>query len=682
MSEADTSIKRLFREMRRRRIFRTVALYIVGTWLVMQVADVVFPALDIEERAIRYVLFAAILGFLPAIIFGWFYDVGAHGIHRTGPARPGEADEALPIGRSDYIILTALAGVAIAIVYGAVGNVVETPRKVYEEVRTGPPMVAVLPFMSTSLGDEGEFFATGVHDDLLTQLSRLQSIRVISRTSVMEFRDAVRNIREIGKKLGADVILEGGVQIAGDQIRINAQLIDAHTDEHLWAETYNRVLSAANIFDVQQEIARAITTAMSATLTTQDNLSLSSIPTENMAAYREYRRAMAGRTSHQLSQRERAAILEEAVHLDPLFVRAWAELAGTYAINAMGLGDNRNHEYVELAEQAVEKIREIGPETPEYLVAQSYYLYYIVKDYDQALNLLSQALNQSPSDVDLLELKSWIQRRQGDFDGRETTMRTLVRLDPRNKGFRAQLARHLVLTHQYDAALAAIEAGDQADINLVSMGEMLRIKDHGDFGQWLAALKVLFEGREESGWWELWYAYVANHDWPNAAAVLERVDRQAYGRSPHLISGWEEIAIVTYWMMSDQERLQPLLIDARRYLEEVLARDGGPGTEHAYLQMAVVAGAEGDADESLRFVRQWEKWAAQDWAGRILSRDSACAVLGQIGSAAAAVNCIKTGLREPSFVVPFIEPYMPYYDPVRESPEFVELMAEIEQSSL
>ena len=120
-------IKQLFSELRRRRVFRTAAIYIVSTWLVMQIADVMFPALDIPERAIRYVLLGAMLGFPAAVVFGWFYDITTSGIRRTGPAGPDELGSAQVLRRSDYLILTALAGVAVAILYNAVGNIVETP---------------------------------------------------------------------------------------------------------------------------------------------------------------------------------------------------------------------------------------------------------------------------------------------------------------------------------------------------------------------------------------------------------------------------------------------------------------------------------------------------------------------------------------------------------------------------
>ena len=197
-------------------------------------------------------------------------------------------------------------------------------------------MVAVLPFVSSSMEGDSDFFATGVHDDLLTQLAKLESMRVISRTSVLEYKNTTRNLRQIGAELGADIILEGGVQIAGERIRINAQLIDTHTDEHMWAETYDRGLSPVNIFDVQREIAQAIATALTTTLTVQDSQLLTVIPTENMAAYRAFRRAMEIRNSDGISNLEYIPLLEDAVELDPNFSRAWAELAGALALQAAG----------------------------------------------------------------------------------------------------------------------------------------------------------------------------------------------------------------------------------------------------------------------------------------------------------------------------------------------------------
>ena len=176
-------MKHFISELRRRRVLRTAALYIVGAWLVMQVGDVVFPALDIPERSLRYVLFGALLGFPAVIVFGWFFDVGAHGISRTPPAGPDETGAPQALRGSDYVLLAAFLVVAVAIVYSMADRAADEQEFVRERTNQGLPMVAVLPFTAASLGGDNEFFANGVHDDLLTRLAQLESLRVISRTS-------------------------------------------------------------------------------------------------------------------------------------------------------------------------------------------------------------------------------------------------------------------------------------------------------------------------------------------------------------------------------------------------------------------------------------------------------------------------------------------------------------------
>jgi TolB-like protein len=182
-----------------------------------------------------------------------------------------ESPATQPQRRRKFLLLAVLASLVAIVLYTIASRVSDSTVEVREVAGGGPPMVAVLPFISDSQIGDSEFFATGVHNDLLTQLAKLQSIRVISATSVMEYRNVGRNIRKIGEELGADVILEGSIQIVPNQIRINTQLIDTRTDEHLWAESYDRELSPVNIFDVQSEIARAISKELNTTLTAEDS---------------------------------------------------------------------------------------------------------------------------------------------------------------------------------------------------------------------------------------------------------------------------------------------------------------------------------------------------------------------------------------------------------------------------
>lgn len=680
MVDAESPATRLIREMRRRHVFRTAALYIVGAWLAMQVADVVFPALDIPERAMRYVLAGALLGFPIAVVLGWFYEIGAHGIRRTRPAGPGEQDAAQALRRADYLILVALAGVAATILYGTVSSVVETPGQVYRERTEGPPMVAVLPFVSKSLEGEGEFFANGVHDDLLTQLAQLQSIRVISRTSVLEYRNIEKNIRDIGVELGADAILEGGVQMAGDRIRINAQLIDARTDEHLWAHTYDRLLSPADIFDVQAEIARAISNAMNVALSEVDAAQLADIPTENMAAYRAYHKAMQIWTSRgSYWQDDLTEALEEAVSLDPTFTRAWAELAGHLIFQ--NFFDNDRPDLVRRAEEILEKIRVMAPDSADYLIAQTYYAYYGIKDYDLAHQLVSQAHQMRPSDTRVLMLKTWIERRQGDFDSRIETVRLARTLDPRDPNWKKMLVHNLMLTHRYDEASDELENSTVDDHNQEYYRSVLELREHRDTGRFAAdveRLQMTLDGSSEP--WSLWEAYMANRDYVAAEELLEALeehDPELPRGNPHL-SNRNMGEVFTYWASGREDLLDKAVLRGNTQLDKSRSPDGSFEHKDLIMDVALLTAVDGNSGDAERFMHQGMRAMAEDQAGMSGYRQQGCWIFGIAKATEAAVKCIRDALVEPSNALPFLEPLLPYYDPIRGEPEFIELLADLD----
>lgn len=680
MSGAESPAKRLIGELRRRRVFRTAALYVVGTWLVLQVADVVFPALNIPEQSIRYILIAALLGFPAALVFGWFFDIGVHGIQRTPPASSESADLAIPLRTSDYIILVALVGVVVAILYSTI-IVVDESGPEYAERTDGPPMVAVLPFVSKSLEGEGEFFATGVHDDLLTQLAQLQSMRVISRTSVMEYKDVERNIRDIGRELGADTVLEGGVQMAGDRIRINAQLIDARTDEHLWAETYDRELTAANIFDVQTDIARSIAAAMKTTLTPQEDTRLAEIPTDNMAAYRAYHRAMEILdTQGSFMKDDLRLALEEAVELDPNFTRAWAELAGHLAFQ--NFFDEYRPEFIGRAEEIIEIIHEIAPGSADYLMAQAYFHYYTLKEYDLAHDFVSQAIELRPSDTRLLTLKSWIQRRQGDFAGRVETARKARELDPRDGRWNQILIHNLMLTHRYDAAASEIEKLDASSYAVESWKGLMQLREDGDIDRWVADIERIHKSYPDAARpLYLQEAYVAQRNYAAAESLLGELEEQYENYEeggPHL-SERNLAEITTYWLTGKISLLEQSVARGRAHLEKSRTAEGGLDHEDLALDEALLQAASGDAEAAEISNYRGMRGLEVDQAVLVAFSHYACRTFAIAGAAQSAIDCLRKVLSRPSSALRFLEPALPYYDSIRELPEFVQLQAEFEE---
>jgi len=583
-----------------------------------------------------------------------------------------EPRKVLPLRRRKYLFLAGFAGIAAIILYIVAGKPDDPTGPVRQPASADPPMVAVLPFASASQEGDSEFFANGVHNDLLTQLTKLQSIRVISGTSVMEYRNIGHNLRKIGEELGADAVLEGSVQIAANRIRINAQLINARTDEHLWAETYDRDLSLANIFDVQSEIAHAIAESLNATLTVQDSQALALIPTENMAAYRAYHRAMQYRDSpgSNLNEPEYIQALQEAVDLDPRFSRAWAELVSALAYSNFS-GDNPDMTL--RAEQALEHLQAVAPGSADHMIGQAAYVYYALKDYDRAHHIVSQALSMNPSDVRAVELKSWIERRQGDFDASLNSKKEARRLDPRNPALTDYLLSGLLMTHRYDEAWAEVERSPVESFGVEYTRNLLLFRKHRDFKRWQESTQELCHlyERRDCGW----DADIANRDYLGA---LESLDQAKARLETNSLSESEVNRLLTYWLMNDDELLARGVSQWRDQQEKDQDDSGDSQRPKSYIGLAILAGIQGNVDESEQLIQDWQRQQPIDWAERSINRHEACRVLGMIAATHAAVKCIREGLVEPSNVMPFLEPYLPFYDSVRNEPEFDKMLADID----
>ncbi len=694
-----------FAELKRRNVLRLAAAYIVTAWLIIQVVETIFPAFGFGDSAIRTVVIVLAIGLIPVLVLAWAFELTPEGLKLDKDVDHSRSITAKTGKKLDRIIMVILA---LALGYFAIDKFVldpardstreqeiaqtarqqgldEAARKTEgNDRRKGPPMVAVLPFAATGLGVESEFFATGVHDDLLTQIAQLQSLRVISRTSVLEYKDTTRNIREIGKELGADAILEGGVQTAGDRIRINAQLIDARSDEHLWAETYDRELLPANIFEVQSEIARAIADALQATLTDLDAKTLAAIPTENMAAYRAYHRAMQLRntTIQGLYSQAYVDALEEAVTLDPTFTRAMAELVGTLSWRNLS---RQVPESIKHAEELLEQIHAVAPDSADYLIAQAYYTYYILKDYDLAHRIISQAEKLRPSDPDLVEVRSWIERRQGDWDAMIGSLQRAQKIDPRTPRWTMILINNLIAAHRYDEASATSENYGLRDYWSNYFYTLLRLREHRDLGRLATEMQALHEEYERAAPADdLWSVLIANREYQEAAEVLSEIEEPTGLVETQFpdISQRHRDQIITYWLLEQEDRLAERLEAARTILAAGRDADGNFGRSSQMISMALVSAAGGNREDTERLIRDWLRSVETDWPQRAYRRHLACQILGVAGATTQAVDCIRVGLEDPSFVMPFMEPYLPYYDSIREDPAFVELLAELDEAAI
>ena len=320
------------------------------------------------------------------------------------------------------------------------------------------PSVAVLPFTNMTQDEKNDPFAAGIHDDLLTHLSRIASLKTTSRTSVLQYRGTTKTIPEIGVELGVATIVEAGVQRSGNRVRINVQLIDAVADEHIWAETYDRELTAANVFEIQSEIARAIADQLQATLTSEDLRRLDAVPTNNIDALQAYfigKKMLEDRTAQTLTAA--AEYFEKVVDLDPNFALGWSGLADANMLLPEYSASVDRDAVRERSTFAVARALELQPDLP--YVSSSAAWAKLIHDYDWAgaENTFRRALNIEPDNTSVLHWLSHTLSWQGRHEEALPVARRAVTIEPFSQLMSMNLAYILVDAGQFDEALAIIK---------------------------------------------------------------------------------------------------------------------------------------------------------------------------------------------------------------------------------
>lgn len=402
---------RFWRELRRRHVFRMSGFYVVGAWLIIQVADVFFPAWGLPETALRFLIIATILCFPIALIFAWTFDITSSGLVKTAPAHPGEVFDS-SLKRSDYIVLVALLAIGAAIVFGSLQKIVEEVDDAVVAAERSDNSIAVLPFVNMSSDEEQEYFSDGLSEELLNLLAKIPELRVAARTSSFSFKDKDIGVPEMANQLNVAHILEGSVRKHGDQLRITAQLIRADSGYHLWSQTYDRQLD--NVFQIQEDIARAVTDALRITL-------LGEAPKSQRTDSAAYQLFLEGRyLKRQLESDSLLAALEvlkKAVEIDPSYAPAWIELADTY------FWINRPED-IPLADQAIETAVGIDPG-----YAQAYYV----------------------------RGASWLYKKNKFAEG-IADFEYALELEPDNADLVAAVGKGALVTGQFDIAIAQMQA--------------------------------------------------------------------------------------------------------------------------------------------------------------------------------------------------------------------------------
>ncbi|MCJ7555806.1 MAG: tetratricopeptide repeat protein [Gammaproteobacteria bacterium] len=463
----------LFQELKRRNVFRVGAAYLVTAWVVVQIGEAVFPAFGVPDALFRGMVILLVLGFPVALIFAWAFEKTPEGIKLEKNVDRSQSMTPVTGKKLDKGIIVVLAIAVVFLLYReatapdreSVGESPQIASDVSSSTVTMPTSVmppaseksiAVLPFSNLSEDESNAFFASGVQEDILTYLSRVADLKVISRTSVLQYAGFKGDVRQVARELGVNHILEGSVRRSGNRVRVTAQLIDARDDEHVWAENYDRDLT--DVFAIQTEVAQEIVKALKARLSPEEAKMISARPTNNVEAYDAYLQARdLIRRPEYGSENFRKALpfAQRAVQLDPEFALAYVQLANLYGQMYWLVAQDQT--FIDKARSAMDNAQRLAPDMPQVQFGWGEFYYRMYSDYARALKEFESAQTLLPNDSDLLWKLGTTQRRLGRWDESVASYQRAIRMDPDNNQVVNVLAETLGFIGRWQEAVTVLE---------------------------------------------------------------------------------------------------------------------------------------------------------------------------------------------------------------------------------
>lgn len=399
-SQKGSSLQRIWSELKRRHVMRVAGVYVVVAWLIIQIASATFEGFGIPEWAFRFVVIMVTLGFPVALIIAWAFELTPQGIKTTRSSREADAVGAPPVAfsRKRKWLAYATGAAAPTLIFSilAIFFYFRSGSDSFESSDSSEKSIAVLPLVNMSPDPENAFFADGVHEDVLTNLSKIKELLVIGRTSTLQYRDTVKTLQQIGEELGVRYLVEGSVRRAREQVLVTVQLIDTHTGGHLWAENYHRKLD--DIFAIQADMAKDIAGQLHAAISPEEIERIEYRPTESQEAYEYWVKHRQLTESPDLGNWDaKIEYLERAVELDPDFFEAWAHLSIEYIVQWAYAKFHNDPDVFAKAHQAIKKAERLSPGAAYVLYGRGYVEGYTQGGVGADQNLFLDALTKDPS---------------------------------------------------------------------------------------------------------------------------------------------------------------------------------------------------------------------------------------------------------------------------------------------
>ncbi len=653
-----------FDEVKRRKVYRVAAAYIIAAGGAIQLASASFPAWELPNWALRLVIVLLLIGFPIALILAWAFDVTPQGIRATPSVAVPRTHR-----RRNMIML-----VATGVIISAAAGFFLLPRVAAHKIDKS---IAVLPFENLSEEKENVYFADGIQDDVLTNLSKIGDLKVISRTSVMPYRGKASNVREIGKALGVATILEGTVRRVGNRVRVSVQLINADTDEHIWAEDYDRDLT--DVFAIQTDLSQKIAGELRAKLSPSEKAQIERRPTENGEAY------LAFVQGHDLSTRpdkfrantEKAEqLFEQATRLDPNFAGAFAGLAW--------VEDWMYHEFdptaarKEKARAAANEAIRLQPDLPEAHLALGFYHYYCERNYQAALNEFAIAKRSLPNSAEVYMAIGSIERRQGKWAESTANFEKATALSPKDVFLLVNLADNYRANKDFDKADKlydrAIEAAPNSLGALAGKGK-LAVELKGDFAEIEKQLAQMPPGVDPDGQVtsvRVWL-FMLQRKFPEALAVLNELPQGVFHDSTAPVSK-AALEGMLYLFQGNKAKAQAAFQRARPFAEQSLRES--PDDAGRHIQLGFILTGLNRKQEAItegKRAVELKPEAADAFDGPQITA-SLAQIYAWVGDKDQALRLLDHSLETPNGItVPMLK-LDPMWDPLRNDPRFQALI--------
>ncbi len=670
--------KNFFAELKRRNVYKVAIAYAIVGWLLIQGASILFPTFEAPAWVMKVFVTAIAFGFPVALVLAWAFELTPEGLKRTGEVEPAQRS------RNHLWIYVVLIAGAISVALFFLGRY-SAPKQ------TGPAeipakSIAVLPFENLSRDPDNAFFTDGVQDEILANLAKVADLKVISRTSVMLYKSGnPRNLREIGQQLGVAHVLEGSVQRAANRVRVTAQLIDARTDAHLWAQTYDRDL--ADVFAIQSEIAKAIADQLQARLSPSEKAAIERPPTTDLVAFDLYNHARPLPLAHAFSARikdkllEAIELFEQAIARDPGFLLAYCRLAGAHG-QLYFLNLDHTPARLASANEAVQTALRLRPDAGEAHLALAELLYRGYLDYDHARAEIGIAQRTLPNEPLIFELTGYINRREGHWQESIGNLERAIELDPRNFFTLQQISLSYSALRRYPEMASALDRA----LEIVPKDAETRVgRATVDF-DWRADPRPLHRAieliRAESpraveNVADSWFiCALAEHDAPAAANALVALGENYFGSNAVRLSRVFGEGLLAR-MTNDEAKASSAFTAARAQQEKIVQAQPDYGPAISILGM-IDAGL-GRKEDALREGRRAVELmpVEKDSVNGAEMVESFAIIAAWLGEKDLACEQLTIATRLPGSLSYGQLKLLPYWDPLRGDSRFERIVASL-----